>query len=421
MMGDVKELTVHLLTRLQQVQARLGQVTAGADALQAPFADLLDSMGLAEFVAVLAEDCGVEATTIEESAGQRFGTVLELAAALARAGIAPATRTESGQALPAPLAPRKERTRAWLSAITLYLPGAVQEAAAIDTVLGRPDGWFAKRTGILQRRLWGKEDPLAGATNAARACLAEARLLHEEVGALLVTSEAPPVLAGLAAAIHHRLELVPDTVALEIGGACTGFLAALWLGKQLLAQVGPVVVVAVEAPSRFLTPGPGRAGEAAALFGDGAAACLLSPRPVSASSLPLGQVVLKVDEIGASLLRVHHEKNGPVEVRMKGPALAGSAVREMARMAQALVQQRGVAASDLAGIVCHGGNGRMPGLLARALGLPPEKVWSATPELGNLGSASLPAAWVNQRSSPTGPTAWVAVGAGLTVAGMLSG
>jgi 3-oxoacyl-[acyl-carrier-protein] synthase III len=57
--------------------------------------------------------------------------------------------------------------------------------------------------------------------------LQEARLLEEEVGALLVTSEAPPLLSGLAAAVHHRLGLRPQTPALEVGGACTGFLAAL--------------------------------------------------------------------------------------------------------------------------------------------------------------------------------------------------
>ena len=34
-------------------------------------------------------------------------------------------------------------------------------------------------------------------------------------GALLVTAEAPPLLVGLAAALHHRLDLRPDTVALE--------------------------------------------------------------------------------------------------------------------------------------------------------------------------------------------------------------
>ena len=76
------------------------------------------------------------------------------------------------------------------------------------------------------------------AVAAAQDCLAHAGLEVEEVGTVLVTSEAPPLLAGLAAAVHHRLDLPPRAVALEVGGACTGFLAALW--ERLRRKAKPV-------------------------------------------------------------------------------------------------------------------------------------------------------------------------------------
>src|SRR5947207_3059984 len=80
------------------------------------------------------------------------------------------------------------------------------------------------------------EDPLTAAVAAASDCLREGELSADAVGALLVTSESPPRLAGLAAALHHRLGLRPEAVALEIGNACTGFLAALWAGEALLPR-----------------------------------------------------------------------------------------------------------------------------------------------------------------------------------------
>ena len=90
------------------------------------------------------------------------------------------------------------------------------------------------------------------------------------VEALLVTSEAPPLLVGLAAAVHYRLALPSATLALEVGGACTGFLSALSVAQALLTRHSLVLVIAVEAPSWFLEVQPGSAGETAALFGDGA-------------------------------------------------------------------------------------------------------------------------------------------------------
>src|SRR5205085_2412560 len=107
------------------------------------------------------------------------------------------------------------------------LPETIQLAASINATLFRPPGWLESHAGIHQRRIWADQDPLSAAVQAGRQCLERAELLIEEIGALLVTAEAPPLLTGLAAALHHRLDLRPSTVALEVGGACTGFLAAL--------------------------------------------------------------------------------------------------------------------------------------------------------------------------------------------------
>jgi 3-oxoacyl-[acyl-carrier-protein] synthase-3 len=413
----LKELTAHLLARVRQVQQRLGQPPAGPAAVGLPFADLLDSMGLVEFLAVLAQDCGMTVTAIEECAGRHFGSVRELAVAMHQAGIVPGpahAAVPAGPAdAPSPAAP------AWLAAVTSRLPQTIETAAAIDAALGRRPGWLVRHAGIRARRLWQAEDVLAAAAEAGRGCLAEAGVRVKDVGALVVTSEAPPLLAGLAAALHHHLQLGPQAVALEVGGACTGFLAALWVGQRLLPQAGVVLIAAVEAPSRFLALGPGPAGEAAALFGDGAAACVLSSTPLGPAPLRLAEVLLKADGAAAEVLRVERLPSGQVELRMQGQALAGRAVRAMADMTAELARCRGLAVTDLAAVVAHGGNGRMPGMLARALGLPPQRVWSATPDLGNLGSASLPAAWLTG-PPPRGPVAWVAAGAGLTVAGALT-
>jgi 3-oxoacyl-[acyl-carrier-protein] synthase III len=88
-----------------------------------------------------------------------------------------------------------------------------------------------------------------------------------------------------------------------------------------------------------------------------------------------------------------------------------SAVREVTR-------RHGIETARLDAVVMHAGNGRMPALLARRLGLPRRRVRSQTAQTGNLGSASLPVAWASQRgelseASQRRLVAWTAAAAGL--------
>src|SRR5437763_7767456 len=105
----------HLLRRLREVQENLGFELA-ADDPAAPLADEVDSMGLVELVAVLAEDSGVRPEVIEQAVGHRFGTVGELAEALASAGLtfrSEAGVLETSAGMP-PVARRAERVGCWL-------------------------------------------------------------------------------------------------------------------------------------------------------------------------------------------------------------------------------------------------------------------------------------------------------------------
>jgi 3-oxoacyl-[acyl-carrier-protein] synthase III len=189
----------------------------------------------------------------------------------------------------------------------------------------------------------------------------------------------------------------------------------------MLPGVGPVLVVAVEAPTFHLVVEPGEAGESAALFGDAAGALLLRGEAAGPGSLPLVDVGLGVDGAGGSLLRVEGSARTGVRVNMEGVRLAGRVVETMARLVREAVQDGRGSLDGLAGVIVHSGNGRMADLVARQLGLPPERIWSQTTATGNLGSASLLAAWQGHRHEVIGPVAWAAVGAGLVAGWALTG
>jgi 3-oxoacyl-[acyl-carrier-protein] synthase-3 len=300
------------------------------------------------------------------------------------------------------------------------LPTRQQHADEIDRLLQRPVGWLQTSAGIQRRHIWGDQDAVAAAAEVGRDALRQAGVGAADVGALLVTAEAPPILTGLAAALHARLHLSASAVALEVGGACSGFVAALWLARKLLPRLGTILIVAVESPSRYLAIYPGAAGEAAALFGDGAAACLVSAQQRANADVLVRDVRFHVEGQSAALIQLEQLSSGALELCLQGEPLARRAIRTMAQCVRDLVNDHGRLLTDLAAVIVHGGNGRMPDMVARQLGLPAERVWSETVHTGNLGSASLPVAWANH-PRPNGPVAWTAVGAGLTWGSMLTG
>ena len=128
-----------------------------------------------------------------------------------------------------------------------------------------------------------------------------------------------------------------------------------------------------------------------------------------------------MDGGAADLLRVEGTARVGVRLRMDGRRLTSRAVEAMAEAVRGTVREHGLTLEALAGVVVHGGNGRMPALVARRLGLSADRVWSRTPETGNLGAASLAAAWVAHAEALSGRVAWAGVGAGLTTGWALTG
>jgi 3-oxoacyl-[acyl-carrier-protein] synthase-3 len=369
-------------------------------------------MGLVEFIGLVAADCAVRPEAIEKAVGRRFTTLRELARALEAAGIAP-RQMEDREVSPADHPAREVPAR--LVAVQIVLPTQLQPAEALDGLLDRPAGWLQQHTGIGTRRAWSGEDAVAAACQAALSCLEAAG--RPTLAALLVTGEAPPRLLGLAAALHTCLGLPANIPALEVGGACTALVHCLWLARHLVRPDAAVLIVAVEAPSLWLEVRPGPEGEAAALFGDGAGACLLAAAP-GRTGWSVRDVIVGCDGAAASLLTIRRDSGRPV-VQMNSPALALRAVEQLAEVTQQMCAAHGLTPADLDGVFIHAGNGRMPALVAQRLGVPADRIHATTPWTGNLGSVSLLAALAH--CPPQGTPVCAAVGAGLCWGAVLLG
>ena len=156
------------------------------------------------------------------------------------------------------------------------VPARRVENAEIEAKLGLESGWIERRTGIRARRWVEPGDTLSGlAAKAGEAALQDAGIPRGDIAlTLLATSTPDHLLPPSAPLLAHHLGL-GNSGAIDLAGACSGFLYALTLADGFVrAQGKPVLVVAANILSRRINPAE-RAS--AVLFADAAGAVVVAP------------------------------------------------------------------------------------------------------------------------------------------------
>jgi hypothetical protein len=99
------------------------------------------------------------------------------------------------------------------------------------------DEWIVTRTGIHQRHIVDEGMTNADiATQAARDALDRASVDPNTLAAIIVATFTPDMFVPtVSATVHDRLGLNPATLALDLNGACCGFIYAMRTAQGLLA------------------------------------------------------------------------------------------------------------------------------------------------------------------------------------------
>jgi 3-oxoacyl-[acyl-carrier-protein] synthase-3 len=105
-------------------------------------------------------------------------------------------------------------------------------------------------------------------------------------------------------------------------------------------------------------------------------------------------------------------------IRMKGKEVFKIAVRAMEEAARDILEQHGLAATQIGLVIPHQANLRIIEAIAQSLGLPLERFFVNLDRYGNTSAASIPIALDEARRAgriqPGDVTLFVAFGAGLT-------
>jgi len=238
-----------------------------------------------------------------------------------------------------------------------------------------------------------REHSLRLGRTVAAGCLERAGVAANQVDLIVTVSCTGFMVPSLDAYLANDLGLRPDVRRLPITQlGCFAGAAALAHARDFVIAYpdAHVLVVSVELPTLSFQRGDASAGNLAstALFGDGAAAVMVTGRPVPGAAMlaTASHLVPKSLEVLGFDLRDDgfHAVLGralPQIVRAQAPALV-----------RRLLDRAGVQRSAVSAYVLHPGGPRVLEAAVAALELRAEQIapsWSVLREYGNLSSASV--------------------------------
>lgn len=301
-----------------------------------------------------------------------------------------------------------------------YLPEQRVENPEIEADFGLTPGWIEQRTGIRSRHYAAPDQAVSDlAVPAGRMALDACGL---RPGLLLLATSTPDhLLPPTAPLVAHRLGL--DCGAVDLAGACAGFLHALVLGAGHVRLTGqPVLVIAANILSRRIAPGD---ITTRALFADAAGAVVLAPS-TDARQGPMASV-LRSDGAGHAMIRIDRggsrlpfEAVGAGGLAMQMPdgrAVFARAVSGMVDSAREALAEAGLTAGDIRTWVAHQANRRIVDKVGQSLGLEGADWLGTLDRHGNSSAATMPLALschtAEGRVLRPGPLLLSAFGAGL--------
>ena len=256
----------------------------------------------------------------------------------------------------------------------------------------RPAEWYAEAHGWPERNEIYLEAAEALCLEAGRDALAKAGIEASEVGTVVTVSSTGIATTSLEARIHGRLGLSPNVRRIPVFGlGCGGGVAGLSLAGRLAEATpdAPVLLLVVELCTLSCRPDEATKANiiATALFGDGAAAAVVSAAPGAKGRVLEAQG----EHLWADTLDIMGWRIDPVGF---GVILAASLPDFVeARLPEALagfLERSAIPRADISRFVCHPGGTRVLTALETAAGLESGSLDHERSVLADYGNMSAP-------------------------------
>ena len=279
-------------------------------------------------------------------------------------------------------------------------PEGILTNADLAKIVETSDEWITTRTGIKQRRKAAPDEYTSlFAVRAARQAIERARLDPADIDLLLCATVTPDQILPSTGCIVQAELGANNAAAMDIVAACSGFLYGVSLADSMIrtGQVRNAVVVGAEILTQYVDYTD---RQTCVLFGDGAGAAVLGPtddgRGILASKIKSdGRYEEQLFSPGGGTRKRPTADTlaaGDHYFKMKGNELFKVAVRSMAEVSRAVLEEAGVKSSDISLFIPHQANQRITEAVADRLRVDMSRVYSNIAVHGNTSSASIPIA-----------------------------
>lgn len=317
-----------------------------------------------------------------------------------------------------------------IAGLGAYLPERVVTSAELEEAYGLEPGWVLRVTGIAERRRATHETAAAMGAAAARRALATAAMTVDDLDLIIAASAAPQQTIPCTAAFIQRELGAPEgrSACFDVNATCLSFLFALQTAAHLVAagSYRAALIVSSEVGGHCLNPNE---PESAVLFGDGAAAAVVTRTPQGQASAVVWEQFATYSS-GADFTTIRgggnlHHPNDPATTpemnmfHMNGPAVYKKAARLLGPFIEQFLARAGWEQAAVDAVVPHQASGHGVALVSERWGFRRDQVVSNLLTRGNCVSVSIPLALAEAvaagRISRGSRVMLLGTGAGLTL------
>lgn len=294
---------------------------------------------------------------------------------------------------------------AYIKAISYFLP---ENTLSNKDLSEKFDNWepekIEKKIGVNTRHIVEKSETASDlAYHAAIKLINEYKIDKKSIDFIILCTQSPDYFLPTSACIlQAKLGLPTSAGALDFNLGCSGCVYGLALAKGLISAsiAKNVLLITAETYSKYIHP---EDISNRSIFGDGAAACLVSENGFA----EIGDFVLGTDGSGAENLIVktgasrYPEKTGSSEVDeenhirhddflyMNGGAIFNFTLNTIPDLIKDTLEKNHLNQDDISYYIFHQANKFMLNTIRKVAAIPPDKFYIDLLETGNTVSATI--------------------------------